>query len=85
MLARGGSSFTTHPICVMMSEHEEHGRRLAQVMAMTRQATPPEDACSTWVRLCASVQQFADDLEQHIRLENDVLFPQFDPSLAQAR
>jgi nitronate monooxygenase len=23
MLARGGSSFVTHPICVMMSEHEE--------------------------------------------------------------
>lgn len=35
MLARGGSSFVTHPICVMMSEHEEHARRL-----MLRSANP---------------------------------------------
>jgi iron-sulfur cluster repair di-iron protein len=81
MLARGGGSFVTHPICVMMSEHEEHGRRLAQLMALTCQATPPEDACRTWVQLCSATRQFADDLQQHIRLENEVLFPQFDPSL----
>jgi iron-sulfur cluster repair di-iron protein len=85
MLARGNSSFATHPICVMMSEHEEHGRRLALVMAMTHQATPPDDACSTWVRLYAAVRQFAGDLEQHIHLENEVLFPQFDASLTRTR
>lgn len=85
MLARGGSAFVTHPICVMMSEHEEHGLRLANLMAMTGQATPPPDACSTWVRLCAATRQFVADLQQHIRLENEELFPQFDPSLARAR
>ncbi|MFN5164568.1 MAG: DUF6306 domain-containing protein, partial [Pseudomonadota bacterium] len=54
MLARGGSSFVTHPICVMMSEHEEHAQRLAQLMALTHQATPPGDACRTWVQLCTA-------------------------------
>nr|WP_295084516.1 DUF6306 domain-containing protein [uncultured Roseateles sp.] len=82
MLARGGSSFVTHPICVMMSEHEEHGRRLTQLMTLTRQATPPAGACRTWVRLCAATKTFANDLQEHIRLENMVLFPQFDTSLA---
>ena len=82
MLARGGSSFVTHPICVMMSEHEEHAHRLTQLMALTRQATPPADACRTWVRLCTATKTFAEDLQKHIQLENTVLFPQFDSSLA---
>ena len=85
MLARGGSSFVTHPICVMMSEHEEHAHRLAQLMALTHQATPPGDACRTWVQLCTATRQFAEDLEAHIQLENSVLFPQFDKSLVQER
>lgn len=55
MLARGGNSFVTHPICVMMSEHEEHARRLTQLMALTRQATPPAGACTTWVRLLSLI------------------------------
>ena len=82
MLARGGNSFVTHPICVMMSEHEEHARRLTQLMALTRQATPPAGACRTWVRLCTATKTFAEDLQKHIQLENTVLFPQFDSSLA---
>lgn len=85
MLARGGSSFVTHPICVMMSEHEEHARGLAQLMALTHQATPPGDACRTWVQLCTATRQFAEDLKAHIQLENRVLFPQFDKSLVQER
>jgi len=82
MLARGGNSFVTHPICVMMSEHEEHARRLTQLMALTRQATPPAGACTTWVRLCTATKTFSEDLQKHIQLENTVLFPQFDSSLA---
>lgn len=82
MLARGGSAFVTHPICVMMSEHEEHARRLTQLLTLTRQATPPASACSTWVQLCTAMREFVDDLQEHIRLENTVLFPQFDASLA---
>lgn len=82
MLARGGNSFVTHPICVMMSEHEEHAHRLTQLMALTRQATPPAGACTTWVRLCTATKTFAEDLQKHIQLENTVLFPQFDSSLA---
>ncbi|MBK1611870.1 hypothetical protein CKO44_00100 [Rubrivivax gelatinosus] len=85
MLARGGSAFVIHPICVMMSEHEEHARRLTQLMALTHQAAPPGNACRTWDQLCTATRQFAEDLQAHIRLENEVLFPQFDKSLTQER
>ena len=77
MLVRGGNPFVVHPIGVMRAEHDEHAERLAQLLALTHDATPPDDACTTWRQLSASVREFADDLQHHIRLENDALFPQF--------
>ncbi len=78
MLERGGNPFVVHPIGVMRTEHEEHAERLQHLLALTRNATPPEDACTTWQQLCAGVREFVDDLQQHIRLENEVMFPQFE-------
>jgi iron-sulfur cluster repair di-iron protein len=78
MLARGGSPFVVHPIGVMRREHEEHSENLVRLVALTHNAEPPEGACSTWRQLCSGVRQFAEDLEQHIRIENDVLFPRFE-------
>ena len=80
MLARGGHPFAIHPINAMRPEHDDHAVRLAQLLALTHDAAPPDDACSTWRQLYASVRQFANDLQQHIRLENEVLFPKFEPS-----
>lgn len=77
MLLRGGNHVVEHPIGVMRAEHDEHAERLAQLLALTHNATPPEDACTTWRQLSANLRQFSDDLQHHIRLENDVLFPQF--------
>lgn len=75
MLERGGNPFVVHPIGVMRTEHEE---RLQHQLALTRNATPPADTCTTWQQLCAGVREFADDVQQHIRLENELLFPQFE-------
>jgi regulator of cell morphogenesis and NO signaling len=80
MLARDGSPFVAHPIGVMRTEHEEHAASLVRLMALAHNAEPPKDACSKWRQLCTDVKQFADDLEQHIRIENDVLFPRFEVS-----
>lgn len=77
MLVRGGNPFVVHPIGVMRAEHDEHAQRLAQLLALTHNATSPDGACTTWRQLSAGVRQFADDLQHHIQLENDVLFPQF--------
>lgn len=77
MLVRGGNPLVVHPIGVMRAEHAEHAERLAQLLTLTHNATPPDDARATWRQLSASVREFADDLQHHMRLENDVLFPQF--------
>ena len=78
MLERGGNPFAVHTIGVMRTEHEEHAERLTHLLALTRNTTLPADACTTWQQLCVGVREFVDDLQQHIRLENEVLFPQFE-------
>lgn len=78
MLARGGNAFVARPIAVMRAEHDDHAARVAQMLALTHNATPPEDACATWRQLSAGVREFADHLRLHIQLENDVLFHPFE-------
>ncbi|WP_332749056.1 iron-sulfur cluster repair protein YtfE [Hydrogenophaga sp.] len=82
MLKAGGRGMAVHPIGVMREEHTSHGEQLDRLMAMTHDATPPQGACNTWRALYAGVNQFADDLIAHIHLENNQLFPQYEPARA---
>jgi len=79
MLRGGGGPMVSGPIAVMEHEHVEHGERLRQLEALTRNFTPPADACTSWIALYAGVRKLVDDVMQHIHLENNVLFPQFEP------
>lgn len=84
MLKSGGNPFVTQPISMMRTEHVDHGAMLEKVLALTQDATPPQGACNTWRALYAGIAQFNDDLINHIHLENNVLFPQFEaPPAAQ--
>ena len=78
MLKSGGNPFVNQPIGMMRAEHVEHGAALEQLNALTHDATPPAGACNTWRALYAGIAQFGDDLINHIHLENNVLFPQFE-------
>ncbi len=82
MLKAGGRGMAVHPIGVMREEHTSHGEQLDRLMAMTHDATPPQGACNTWRALYAGVNQFSDDLIAHIHLENNQLFPQYEPARA---
>lgn len=84
MLARGGNPFAAHPIGVMRSEHDEHGQTLEHIARLTTDMNPPPGACNTWRALYAGLAQLADDLVNHIHLENNVLFPPFEPAAAPA-
>lgn len=79
MLKAGGNPFVVNPIGIMRSEHVHHGKQLEKLAALTHDATPPDCACNTWQALYAGIAQFSDDLINHIHLENNVLFPQFEP------
>jgi regulator of cell morphogenesis and NO signaling len=63
------------PIEIMRDDHDDHGARLREIEALTHRHTPPEDACNSWRALYAGTRKLADDLMEHIHLENNVLFP----------
>jgi len=62
------------PIAVMEEEHEEVGKLLRELRSVTRDYTPPDDACTSFRVLYAGLAALEADLHQHIHLENNVLF-----------
>lgn len=66
------------PIAAMRADHDDHEAEVGQIRQLTNNLTLPDGACRSWTRLYTGVGEFLDDLEEHIRLENDVLFPQFE-------
>ena len=85
MLKAGGNPMVGQPIGMMRSEHVDHGEALDKLNELTNDATPPLGACNTWRALYAGIGQLGDDLINHIHLENNVLFPQFEASAAPAQ
>lgn len=78
MLLSGGQPWAVQPIAVMRDEHLAHGGALERMVALAQGMNPPQGACNTWRALYAGLQQFHDDLIEHIHLENNLLFPQFE-------
>ncbi len=60
---------------LMRDEHDDHHHRLTELEALTQGHRAPDDACGTWRALCAGTAAFAADLREHIRIENEILFP----------
>jgi len=72
------------PIAVMEQEHEDAGAAIERMRRVTRNYTPPEWACPTFLGLYHGLQQLAHDMHEHVHLENHVLFPRA-AALAQER
>jgi regulator of cell morphogenesis and NO signaling len=77
MMRRGGHPMIAHPIGAMRHEHDDAGEHLKLIEGLTNGGVPPEHACNTWRALYAGTRAFADELMEHIHLENNVLFPRF--------
>ena len=59
----------------MEHEHESAGGVLARLREATGGYALPPDACPTFAALYEELQRLEADLNQHIHLENNVLFP----------
>ena len=77
LMRRGGHPMIGQPISVMLAEHDAAGEDLHALERLSGDFTAPADACPTWRALCVGGRKFADDLMEHIHLENNVLFPRF--------
>ena len=64
-----------NPINVMDAEHDGAGDIVKKIAELSNNFTPPEEACNTFRALYASLEEFQNDLFQHIHLENNILFP----------
>ncbi len=62
------------PILVMRAEHDDHDRALTRLSALCGGYVAPEHACGSWRALYDGASQLHQDLQQHIRLENELLF-----------
>ncbi len=77
MIERGGHPMIGHPIAMMRAEHDDHMENLAALAGLTGGFKLPEDACGSWRALYAGLAKLSADIERHIGVENNVLFPRF--------
>jgi regulator of cell morphogenesis and NO signaling len=64
-----------YPIFMMEQEHESANHVIAELNRLTDHFEPPTWACATHIALFSGLRQFELDLRQHVRLEDEVLFP----------
>jgi len=64
---------------LVRADCDDHATEVAEIRRLSGGLVLPEGACGTWITLYAGLKEFMTDLEDHMHLENDVLFPQFEP------
>lgn len=64
-----------NPIRIMEAEHETAGEGMEAIRRLSGDYTPPEGACTSYRVLFAKLDEFEQDLHQHVHLENNILFP----------
>lgn len=68
-----GAARIDRPLAKMRADNACQTARLRRIARLTRGFTPPEGACPDWWALYAMTFSFVDDVEQHLRLEDEVL------------
>jgi len=69
-----GGIYPNGPINVMQDEHIEHLQMINRLFSLTNNMKAPTGACNSWRTLYQNLEEFTDDLMQHITLENYFLF-----------
>ena len=64
-----------NPIKMMEEDHDNAGDIFKRISELTNTYKSPEGACNTFKALYAKLEEFEDDLHQHVHLENNILFP----------
>ncbi len=76
----GGGDGIQFPISMMRADHDDHAQTIALLRQLTQDFTPPEHACGSWRSLYAGIATLLEELAMHIAVENNVLFPRFEPT-----
>lgn len=65
----------SNPISMMLHEHENADQMLHTIRSLTNNYTPPTGVCQTWQTCYRTLAEFDADLQNHIKVENTLLFP----------
>ena len=63
------------PISVMMADHGDETERHNRIAALTNNYIAPENADEDYVEAMNLLKQFRQALDEHIAMENEVVFP----------
>ena len=74
-LGTGGAGHGADAIPRLRAAHDGQEAALDRIAAITHGFRLPHDACRSWRQLYAGLGKLVEDLDEHIYLENDVLFP----------
>lgn len=69
------SGLVSTPIQVMESEHAQAGEDFEEIRALTADYRLPVDACRSYTILFKKLEEYENDLNRHVHLENNILFP----------
>jgi regulator of cell morphogenesis and NO signaling len=70
----GGLNLSS-PVSVMEHEHEVAGKLIKSIRSLSNDYIPHANACLSFQMTYKLLQEFENDLMQHIHLENNILFP----------
>ena len=63
------------PLAPLMQDHDDTGALMAEIRSLSQNFTPPGYACATLRAFYEGLEEFEQDLRQHVHLENNSLFP----------
>jgi regulator of cell morphogenesis and NO signaling len=75
MIKQGGGAMAGGPISVMEAEHAGAVQALQRLRELTGDYAVPAGANDTQAELWRGLAGLEQSLQQHIHLENDILFP----------
>jgi regulator of cell morphogenesis and NO signaling len=74
-IGEGPFGTVQNPIRMMEAEHQSAGNELRTLRDLTAGYTVPDNGCATYRACFDELREFESDLQRHIHLENNILFP----------
>lgn len=81
MMREGGGAMLRIAVARMQAEHGDLVEQLTRLSVITKDFTPPQEACRTWRALNQLCRKLDSELREHMRLEDSILFPHFTGTL----
>ena len=63
-----------NPIRMMVLEHDQTDEEIKEIRKLSKEYTPPADACDRYTALYEGLAAFDRDMQRHIDFENNLLF-----------